>query len=84
LSGRLHNANPSVRRELLANPLNPDGGGVSNALYRNVGVDANGLPRFVDVTEEAGLFDSFGIGYGAVAADFDNDGDQDTFISPMV
>ncbi len=76
-----HNANPTVKPEFLANEANPVGGGVSNALYRNLGVGEDGLPHFRDVAEEVGLADRFAIGYGAVAADFDNDGDRDLYVA---
>jgi hypothetical protein len=46
----------------------------SNALYRNEGA------RFTDVTEEAGLKAS-GYSMGCAAADYDNDGDADLFVS---
>jgi len=45
-----------------------------NALYRN-----EGQWRFTDVTEQAGVGDT-GHGLGAVAADYDNDGDQDLYV----
>jgi enediyne biosynthesis protein E4 len=46
----------------------------SSALYRNDG------GRFVDVTAEAGLSSS-GTAMGCAAADYDNDGDLDLFVS---
>ncbi len=46
-----------------------------NRLYRNDG----GL-RFTDVTEESGAGDP-GYGMGCAMADYDNDGDQDIFVS---
>ncbi len=46
-----------------------------NRLYRNAG---NG--KFVDVTERAGLRGSF-YGMGAAAADFDNDGKTDLYVT---
>ena len=46
----------------------------TNALYRNDG------GRFVDVTDEAGLSGS-GYSMGCAAADYDNDGDLDLFVS---
>lgn len=47
-----------------------------NVLYRNLG------GRFVDVTLDAGI-QSSGWGMGCVAADLDNDGDQDLFLTQM-
>lgn len=46
-----------------------------HALYRNLG-----NMKFEDVTEKSGLL-FYGYGLGAVAADYDNDKDQDLFIS---
>ncbi len=60
-----------------ADPLNsrlrPDS--PTNRLFRNVG-----NMKFVDVTEESGCGD-FGFALGVTAGDFDNDGDQDLFVS---
>jgi hypothetical protein len=53
-------------------PEAPRGG---NALYRNLG----GL-RFEDVTAQAGVGQA-GYGLGVAAADYDNDGDQDLYVS---
>jgi hypothetical protein len=50
-------------------------GKLSNALYRN-----NGDFSFTDVTNEAGVGDK-GMGMAVVTADYDNDGDQDIFVS---
>ena len=50
-------------------------GSLKPSLYRNLG-----NWKFADVTEEAGIT-SKGYGLGAVAADYDNDGDQDLFIT---
>ena len=50
-------------------------GSLRPSLYRNLG-----NWKFADVTEEAGIT-SQGYGLGAVAADYDNDGDQDLFIT---
>jgi len=50
-------------------------GKLSNALYRN-----NGDGTFTDVTTEAGVGHK-GMGMGVVTADYDNDGDQDLFVS---
>ncbi|MFH1920468.1 MAG: CRTAC1 family protein [Planctomycetota bacterium] len=46
-----------------------------NALYRNEGVW-----KFVDVTEEAGVGDT-GFGLGVAVGDYDNDGDPDIYVS---
>ena len=50
-------------------------GKLANALYRN---DGDGT--FTDVTETAGVGDR-GYGMAAVAADYDNDGDTDLFVT---
>jgi hypothetical protein len=50
-------------------------GKLKNALYRN-----NGDATFTDVTEPAGVGDT-GFGMAAVAADYDNDGDRDLFVT---
>ena len=46
-----------------------------NRLYRN-----DGAWKFTDVTDQAGVGDT-GYGLGAAAADYDNDGDQDLYLS---
>ncbi len=48
---------------------------LTNALYRN-----NGDGTFTDVTQQAGVGDK-GMGMGVVVADYDNDGDQDLFVT---
>jgi hypothetical protein len=48
---------------------------LTNHLYRN-----DGDWKFTDVTEAAGVGDT-GWGYGCVAADYDNDGDQDLYVA---
>jgi hypothetical protein len=48
---------------------------ITNALYRN-----NQDGTFTDVTAAAGVGDS-GFGQGCCAADFDNDGDQDLYVT---
>lgn len=48
----------------------------SNVLYRN-----NGDETFVDVTVEAGLQHNHGYGMGCLAADYDNDGDADLYLT---
>ena len=47
-----------------------------NALYRN-----NGDGTFADVAVDAGVDDPGGVGNGGCAADYDNDGDQDLFVT---
>jgi len=54
----------------------------SLALYRNQGNDANGLPRFKNVTREAGLEKVF-YGMGASVADYDNDGRDDVYVTAL-
>lgn len=44
-------------------------------LFRN-----NGEGTFTDITHQAGIVDEHGTGMGIVAADYDNDGDQDIFV----
>ncbi len=51
------------------------GSGPSDRLLRNLGDG-----RFADVTDQAGLRDS-GWGMGCVAADYDNDGDVDLYVT---
>ena len=52
----------------------------SLALYRNDGNDELGLPRFKNVTREAGLERVF-YGMGASVADYDNDGRDDVLVT---
>jgi hypothetical protein len=54
----------------------------SLALYRNEGNDAAGLPRFRNVTREAGLERVF-YGMGASVADYDNDGRDDLVVTTL-
>ncbi len=49
--------------------------GAPDVLYRNDG------GTFADATEQSGLFNRFGKGLGALAADFDRDGDLDLYIA---
>ena len=49
--------------------------GVPDVLYRNDGA------TFVDATEQAGVFNRFGKGLGALASDFDADGDMDLYVA---
>ena len=48
----------------------------ANVLYRNTGDGT-----FVDVTAEAGLQHNYGYGMGCLAADYDNDGDADLYLT---
>lgn len=57
-------------------------------LYRNEGVSesrsgSEGAPGFTDVTAEAGLTGTHAYGMGVVAADYDNDGDQDLYLTAL-
>ena len=49
---------------------------ISSVLYRN---DGNG--SFVDVTDQAGVGNVGGYGMGMAVADYDNDGDDDLFVT---
>lgn len=53
----------------------PPGKTLTSVLYHN-----EGKGTFVDVTKKAGIGNR-GFGMGAAAADFDNDGDQDLFVT---
>lgn len=48
------------------------------SLYRN---DGDG--SFTDVTDEVGLGEVRAYGFGSIAADYDNDGDQDLFVTTL-
>ena len=48
----------------------------ANVLYRN-----NGDETFTDATAEAGLQQNSGYGMGCLAADYDNDGDTDLYLT---
>ncbi|MEE8523282.1 MAG: FG-GAP-like repeat-containing protein [Thermoanaerobaculia bacterium] len=52
-----------------------------DVLYRNDGLGADGVPRFTDVSIEAGLRTAFGNGLGLVWGDFDGDGRYDVFVA---
>jgi len=54
--------------------------GGAHRLYRNDGVDAQGLVRFTDVGEAAGI-DRVGGSMGGAVGDLDNDGLQDLYVS---
>lgn len=51
-------------------------------LFRNDGLDKNGVPQFIDVTELAGL-QMTGIGMGVATGDIDNDGFVDLYITQL-
>ena len=53
--------------------------GCSNKLFRNDGVDGDGWPLFVDVTNQVGLEDDAPSNFGGTWADYDLDGDLDLF-----
>jgi len=56
--------------------------GGSNRLYRNEGdITFDGIPDFNDVALENGLADPFGVGLSANWIDYDNDGDQDLYVT---
>ncbi|MCP5008947.1 MAG: choice-of-anchor D domain-containing protein, partial [Aestuariibacter sp.] len=56
--------------------------GNANSLYRNDGdTDFNGVPNFVDVAATYGLEDAAGMGHATNFIDYDNDGDQDLYVS---
>ncbi len=59
----------------LTNHSAPDGMGATNHLYRN-----NGDGTFTDVTTQAGVPGS-GFGVGVTAGDFDNDGNEDLYVT---
>jgi hypothetical protein len=53
-----------------------------NKLYRNDGLADDGLPRFSDVSEEAGIYgSSIGFGLGVTIGDMDRDGWPDMYVS---
>ncbi len=53
--------------------------GRQSRLYRNLGPDADGVPRFEDITEASGL-KGLDQAHTGLFADFDNDGDRDLFV----
>ncbi len=61
-------------------PREPRPPGAANRLFRNLGPGADGVVRFEDVTDRAGVGDR-GYGMGAVAADVDGDGDPDLLVT---
>lgn len=53
-----------------------------NKLYRNDGLAADGLPRFTDVSEVAGIYgSSIGFGLGVTIGDINRDGWPDMYVS---
>ena len=51
-------------------------------LYRNDGdTDGDHLPNFIETAAAAGVADSTGIGQSSVFIDYDNDGDEDLFVT---
>ena len=58
------------------NPQSPRPTNHSGVLYHN-----NGDGTFADVTAEAGLQQNHGYGMGCLAADYDNDGDTDLYLT---
>ena len=54
----------------------------SLSLYRNLGPDHTGLPRFRNATREAGLESVF-YGMGAAVGDVDNDGREDVYVTGL-
>jgi hypothetical protein len=55
--------------------------GVVSRLFRHLGLDAAGIPRFEDVTLAAGLGSTLGKGLGVLCADFDGDTWPDILIA---
>ncbi len=54
--------------------------GPPDVLLRNDGLGDDGVPRFTDVTQAAGLGDTLW-SFGVAASDYDNDGDTDIFLA---
>ena len=50
-------------------------------VYRNLGPDANGMPRFVDATLEFGFGEARGRALAVVAADFDGDHAPELYVA---
>jgi len=56
--------------------------GGANRLYQNDGdTSGNGLPNYAEVASSAGVDDPLGRGHSAVFIDYDNDGDQDLYVT---
>lgn len=71
-------------RAQVADALVPPPGDVplTDRLFRNELMETGQL-RFTDVTREAGLQEATGYGMGVAAADYDNDGDADLYITNL-
>jgi enediyne biosynthesis protein E4 len=54
--------------------------GQYDRLYRNDGAGADGVPKFTDITQVAGVMDN-GQGLSATWWDYDNDGDADLYVA---
>ncbi|RKU20391.1 hypothetical protein C6503_06265 [Candidatus Poribacteria bacterium] len=61
--------------------LNGDAQSLRHAKHSDVLYHNNGDGTFVDVTEAAGLQQNYGYGIGCLAADYDNDGDADLYLT---
>ncbi len=56
--------------------------GLRDLLYINQGLNADGIPQFVEVGEQVGLENfEFEYGLGAALTDYDGDGDLDIFVA---
>jgi len=56
--------------------------GGANKMYRNEGdITFDGIPDFTDRAVEMGLADPAGVGLSATFVDYDNDGDQDLYVT---
>lgn len=53
------------------------------SIYKNLGHAENGALTFDDVTAQAGLSTTYAYGFGLSAADYDNDGDTDLFLTTL-
>ncbi len=54
---------------------------VTDRLWRNLGLDAQGEVHFEDLSASAGLLEVAGPGLGVVAGDFDGDGQIDLYVA---